>query len=392
VRRPPFLTLALTAAALVGCGGDDERRDATRVRGDTLTVYVSLPAHGESADAGRATELGVQTALRDAGGEIDGKRVRLIVLPSTRPGDERWDPGTIEANAERAADDPTTIAYLGELDQGGSAVSLPVTNDAGILQVAPADGLTSLGRALPGEAQDKSQRYYPAGKITFGRLVPPDLDAARKIADSFEERGVRRLVILHEAGIAARELEHIVRVELTSASPSVDVTRLAVRHDKAEHVADLVARLIAAQPDAILYAGYAGRPARAVLGALADVTDAPVVGGPTLMAGRPFPRAPAGSCAWTGVPRERHLPPRGKRLFDRLAHHVEPHVATQTVLGYAAMGAVLEAIAKAGSDRRAVVRAARAKVDHDEVIVGHGLGNRAHVEELSTFCAPLVAH
>ena len=43
-------------------------------------------------------------------------------MSSTRPVDQTWDPGTVEAGAERAVDDPTAIAYLGELDLGASAV------------------------------------------------------------------------------------------------------------------------------------------------------------------------------------------------------------------------------------------------------------------------------
>ena len=41
-------------------------------------------------------------------------------------------------NAKTAAQDPSTIAYLGDLDSGATAVSLPLINAAGILQVSPA--------------------------------------------------------------------------------------------------------------------------------------------------------------------------------------------------------------------------------------------------------------
>jgi branched-chain amino acid transport system substrate-binding protein len=361
------------------------------VEGDTLTVYASLPAHGHSAEAGKAAELGVRLALADAGRRIGGRTVRLTVLPSTRPGDETWDPGTIETNAERAVEDPTTIAYLGELDQGGSAVSLPVTNDAGILQLSPADGLTSLGRSLPGETQDRSQRYYPAGGVTFGRFVAPDLDAARRIADSLEARGVRRLAVLHETGISSRELESMVRAELGLGSTTLESTRIAVRDAEPDHVADVVERVGAARSQAVLYAG-GGRSARAIMAALAAAgLDVPVVGGPALAAAGSFDRAPEGACAWTGVPRARDLPPRGQRLLARLRRDAGRSVGVEAVLGYAAMEAALQAVERAGPDRRAVVRAALRSVDRDEVVVGHGLGSRAHVEESSTACVPLAA-
>ena len=53
---------------------------------------------------------------------------------------------------------------------------MPVTNDAGLLQVSPFDSLTSLTRAPPGRAgRGAPERYYPTGQRTFLRLTPNDL-------------------------------------------------------------------------------------------------------------------------------------------------------------------------------------------------------------------------
>jgi branched-chain amino acid transport system substrate-binding protein len=391
--RRVLLSISLAVAVLPASGCGDDEPEPARVMGGTLTVYASLPAHGPTAALGREAEIGMRRALADAGGQAGGRRVRFVSLPATRPGDAIWDPGTVEANAERAADDPTAIAYLGELDQGGSAVSLPVTNRAGILQLSPADGLTSLGRSVPGQAQDLSERYYPTDEITFGRLVPPDLDAAREIVAALEERRVRRLGIVQGGGIADRELEGMV-VEMYS--PGGDrvpaVTRLAVRDADAEHVAELIEELAAERPDAILYAGRAGAEARAVLAGLAArLPDVPVMGGPPLAAGGRFARVPAGACAWTGVPPPSELPPRGRRLLAELRRESRRELGSEAILGYAAMDVALAAIERGGPNRRRVVSAARDSVDWDEVIVGHGLGTRAHIEGISAACVELEA-
>ena len=60
------------------------------------------------------------------------------------------------ANAHAAADDNSTIGYVGEFNSGASAISIPVLNRAGIPQISPtstAVGLTSgaVG-AAPGRA------------------------------------------------------------------------------------------------------------------------------------------------------------------------------------------------------------------------------------------------
>ena len=122
---------------------------------------------------------GARLALRDAGGRAGGRRLRLVELPSTEPGDPDWDPGLVEANAKRAADDPRSIAYVGEVDRGASAVSVPRTNRAELLQVSPLDGLTSLTRSPPGRPRAGPERYYPDERRSFVRLVPPDARIAR---------------------------------------------------------------------------------------------------------------------------------------------------------------------------------------------------------------------
>jgi branched-chain amino acid transport system substrate-binding protein len=356
VRRAASI-VALSVVALAGCGdGVDE---PSRVHGDTLTVYASLPAHGTEAAAGAAVAAGMRRALAETDGRVNGRKVRLVVLPSTRPEDETWDPGTVEANADRAAEDPTTIAYVGELDRGGSAVSLPVTNRAGILQVSPADGLTSYTRTPPGRPRAGPERYYPDGRRTFVRLVRPDLDAARAIVSSLHARGARRLAVVHEDGIADRELEAMV-LALIGTRPPREVLRTAAGDGEPDDVAELTDEVIAAQPDALLYAGPAGPAARSVLGALAArVPGLPVYGGPQLARTTALAGVPDETCAFTGVPRPRALPPHGRDLLARLRQATPRHPGTDALLGYESMRLTLDAIRVAGADRRAVARAAR---------------------------------
>ena len=202
MRRSGGCALAL-ALLLAGCGGEDPD-DGNRIRGDTLTIYSSGPRHGASAAAGAAVFAGQRRALREAGGRAGGRRIRLVRLSATRPGDSLWDPGLVEANGDRARRDPSAIAYLGELDAGGSAVSLPVTNRAQLLQVSPLDGLTSLTKAPPGRPRAGPERYYPTRRRTFARLLPNDLVVAEGIRAQLPGRGARPAAILHGEGVADR--------------------------------------------------------------------------------------------------------------------------------------------------------------------------------------------
>lgn len=318
--------------------------------GDTLTVYASAPAHGASEAAGGAALAGARRALRDAGRRAGGRRVRMVALSSTRAGDDAWDPGTVEAVAERAVDDPTAIAYLGELSLGASAVSLPVTNRAGLLQVSPADGLTSLTTMPPGRPRAGPERYYPEERRTFVRLVPTDLEVAEAMLA--ELPAARGAAVVHTEGFAERELAGMLAYKLRR----VDRPPLLVEPAREDPDArrGLVDDLVRKRPSAILLAAAETAAARALLADLARRLPAvPVVAGPPLAARRGRGRRPARTTAITGVLPARLQPARGRSLLRSLGQR-----APEALYGYDAMRLVLDAIETAGPDRRKVVAAA----------------------------------
>ena len=324
MRRALPILLAVLAASLASCG--DDPQESSRVRGDTLTIYASLPAHGVDAPAGAAAALGMRAALAEAGNRAGGRDVRFVRLPATRPGDLTWDPGTVEANAERAADDATTIAYLGELDGGASAVSLPVTNRKQILQVSPADSLTSLTETPPGRPRAGPERYYPEERRTFVRLVPADVAAARRIVADLREGDTQRLAIVSGDGIADHELEGMLLGLIGTGQPRT-ITRVAApsedEDEDAESVTELVEELTDADPETIVYVAADGPRTRAAVAAL---------------------RSGLPSVELIHAPRARS---------ERCAR----------ALGRRAMRLTLAAIDAAGPDRLAVVKAAKAAGD-----------------------------
>src|SRR3954470_14718444 len=116
---------AVLLVFLAGCSGGVAKE--AKAPPGPLKIYMSAPAHGDQARAGQAAVAGAQLALSDARGRAGDREIRLVRLDDSRPEGATWDPASVEANAKRAAADPATIAYIGELDEGGSAISVPVT-------------------------------------------------------------------------------------------------------------------------------------------------------------------------------------------------------------------------------------------------------------------------
>src|SRR3954464_2695117 len=117
-------SVAVLCLFLAGCSGGAEKEE--KAPAGALTVYMSTPAQGIEARAGQAASSGAQLALADAHARAGDREVRLVRLDDAKPDSPTWDPAVVEQNAKRAASDPATIAYIGELNGGGSAVSVPV--------------------------------------------------------------------------------------------------------------------------------------------------------------------------------------------------------------------------------------------------------------------------
>jgi len=87
-----------------------------------------------------AVKLEVQHYMDDHGGKgPGGATIEVVPLDDASPTSGSWD-GTIEAeNAQRCVNDDTCLVYMGTYNSGAAKVSMPITNQAGIAQVSPAN-------------------------------------------------------------------------------------------------------------------------------------------------------------------------------------------------------------------------------------------------------------
>lgn len=141
--------------------------------GNQLTVYSSLPLQGPSAVVSQQIVDGEKLALAHVGGRVGRFKIDYASLDDANPKTGETTPGITASYARVAAQDTSTIAYLGDLDSAATAVSLPLINAAGILQVSPASPYVGLTSSLDA-GQDEPERFYPTGQRTFARLMPGD--------------------------------------------------------------------------------------------------------------------------------------------------------------------------------------------------------------------------
>ena len=111
-------------------------------------------------------------ALDEVKGQVAGYKIELVFLDDASPTTGSWD-GTVEAtNAQKAIADERGLAYFGTYNSGAAKISMPLTNEAGMAQITPANsypGLTKSGYG-PGEPGI----YRPTGKVNYFRTFGAD--------------------------------------------------------------------------------------------------------------------------------------------------------------------------------------------------------------------------
>jgi branched-chain amino acid transport system substrate-binding protein len=343
-----------------GCSGGGEATTA-RAPDGPLTVYLSVPARGIDAQASAAVAAGAKLALQDAHGHAGARDLRLVQLDDSKPQGATWDPAVVETNAARAAKDPSAIAYIGELDKGGSAVSIPVTNDAGLLQISPLDGLTVLTRQQPGAVQGTGPaRYYPNGKRTFLRLVPRDALQAEELVDWAREQGGQRIAIVQDDQVFGRALAQ--QIAVAAERVHVPVTDLAEPHDDPSGFDDFARKLATKRPDVVIYTGLGDATSGALLQAIRRALPAArLLGSSALAHSQPTPAGLPEIELLSPLLPAREYGPRARRVLRRVSAAGRGGGGAEALYGYEAMRVVIDSIAAVGADggdRAAVARAA----------------------------------
>jgi len=358
MRRAVLAGLAAlaAAAALTGCGSTA----STRITSNSLTVYTSLPLRGERAAQSLAILRGEKLALQESGGRIGGLKVGLVALNDADPKTGTWEPGIAAANARQAARNPTTIAYVGESDSGGTAVSLPITNETGVLQVSPLSSLTGLTRESDKGEPDK---YYPSARRTFARLVPDGATEARALVEWLGDEEVKTIAVATDGRQEGLGMLLDLRNALRgTAIQLLEVVRVEPDAKSFEGpVRDLTQKVT---PNAVVYLGSAPETAGLLLRAVhaaAPLLPLYATGG---VAFPGFAKALGGAGRVVGLTSPIVAPDASLAAVKRFessyrgAFGVAP--PAEAAYGYEAMRSVLQAVRDAGSegnDRSAIIDA-----------------------------------
>ncbi|HEX3390996.1 MAG TPA: branched-chain amino acid ABC transporter substrate-binding protein [Solirubrobacteraceae bacterium] len=390
-----WLAAIALCVALPGCGGVVTSPAAESV-GIQLTVYSGLPLQGPDGSISKQIVGGEKLALADADGRVGRFTVSYVSLNDSNATTGEWDPDVTSANAKAVAQDPTTIAYIGDFNSGATAISLPLINGAGILQVSPASPYIGLTSSLYA-GQDEPERFYPTGKRTFGRIAPSDQVQAAAQVSALRTLRVKRVYVLADqdpfdsplAAILASDAKaagiEVVGPDTVTIAPGANLTGEVTKIAESGAQAVFVSATATAQAAQLFRELHNAAPKLSLLAASAMLN-------PVFTASL----GPAEAASTVGSPvLPKHVyPASAQRVFDQYRRRFGEAADPYALYGYESMSAVLAAIRAAGrhgDNRQSVIGRLLSLHDRRSVLGTYSISSGGEAT-LSSYAIDRIAH
>jgi branched-chain amino acid transport system substrate-binding protein len=357
--------LAMGAAA---CGDDDDDTGGGGGGGEakTVKVYSSLPLQGASRPQTTALVNGIKLALEQAGGKAGDITVQYESLDDSTAQAGSWTPEAVTSNARKAAQDDATAVYIGEFNSGGSAVSIPILNEAGVPQISPANTYVGLTSDEPGSEPGEPDKFYPTGQRTYVRIVPKDTIQAAALATLMKEDGCTKVQLTNDKEVYGAGLAR--NIEIAAEEQGVELTGNDAIDKNAPNYRSLAQKAKAAGADCFVFSGITANNAVQLYKDFAAALPDAKLYGPDGVAESGFVDPKEG-----GIPADvasklqvsvatlspDEYPPEGQEFFSQFEEkYSEPNPDPYAIYGYEAMRLALDAIERSGSGNKEDIVAA----------------------------------
>jgi len=374
-----WLLVPALAVGVAACG-DDEKSDSgggTASSGATnLTIYSSLPLQGTSRGQSEAVINGEKLALEEVGSKVGDFTIKYVSLDdSTAQNPGTADEGKTAQNARQAIRDKSTIFYLGEFNSGGSKVSLPILNKAGIPQISPSNTYIGLTTDEPGSEPGEPGKYYPTGNRTYARVVPRDKIQGAALVTVMKEDGCKTVTLWNDKSTYGAGLARNVK-------QSAEEAQLTIENEEGTDKNSPNYRSIASKikSDCFLWAGVTGENGVQVYKDVASAAPDAKLYGPDGVTEEAFSNPTKGgipaavgkrtktTVATLGV---EDLPAAGPTLEKFKQKYNTQTVDPYAIYGYETMALALDVLKRAGAkanDRAEVVKQLFATKDRESVL------------------------
>lgn len=310
---------------------------------------------------------GIELALQQANNKAGDVTVNYESLDDSTAQAGSWTPEATSANARRAAQDESAVAYIGEFNSGASAVSIPILNEAGLAQVSPANTAVGLTTDEPGADEGEPDKYYPTGERHYSRIVPKDTIQGAALATLMAQEDCTTVGILHDKEVYGAGLAR--NIAGSAEEQNLEVAVNTGIDPKAANFRSVAADLENAGVDCFVFSGITANGAvqlyKDVEAALPDAQ----IYGPDGVAESGFADPKEGGIPASVAEKVKvsvatlspdEYPPDGQAFFDDFeSEYGEPNPDPYAIYGYEAMRLVLDMLTRAEdpTDRASVIEA-----------------------------------
>jgi branched-chain amino acid transport system substrate-binding protein len=233
-RKLSVLVLAVLVLALAACGAPGEPS-----KGEVI-IYVAAPLSGFQANAGQTVLGGVRLAadqINRAGGLL-GYKVTVVGLDDESDSDVAVDIASEIESAVTSGEN--VVGVIGHLNSGQTLAAMEIYKDLPVVVITPTASEVSL-----------TQKGYR----NFFRANANDVAQARVDAEFLvNQLGAKRVAVVYNDDPYGQGLGQLISSELQGLGAEVVVSlQVAVEQST---FPDEIPQILAAQPDAIFYAGY----------------------------------------------------------------------------------------------------------------------------------------
>jgi len=211
-RKSSFLAAGIAFAALsfglVACGGSSDDGGGSESGAKQVSIYSSFPLQGASRPTGISLQNGIELALQQAGYKSGDVKIKFVPMDDSTAQAGEWTPEAESANAKKAVQDDSAVAYLGTYNSGAAAISIPILNEAGLAMLSPGNTAVGLTSDAPGADTGIGEPgiYYPNGERNYARIVPKDTVQGAAIAGVMDEDGCTKVGVLNDNEVFGKGL------------------------------------------------------------------------------------------------------------------------------------------------------------------------------------------
>ncbi|HLZ57958.1 MAG TPA: branched-chain amino acid ABC transporter substrate-binding protein [Ktedonosporobacter sp.] len=253
------MLLVLLAACGAGTGAGTATTPSASSGPITIKIGSDFPTSGKDASAGKPSEDGAHFAVDQANANKTVPGVTFVFVPKDDVGPSGTHDGATGAkNVTDLIGDAQVAGIVGPLNSSVAQAELPVTNQAPIALISPANTNDCLTKETPdtecGGANSKIAAYRPTGKTTYFRIATRDVYQGRVLADfAYTTKGWKKAYLIDDAETYGVGIADSISAEWKTLGGTL-INRSSVPGTTTSYVG-LLTQIASTNPDVIFFGG-----------------------------------------------------------------------------------------------------------------------------------------